>query len=315
MLELAGGAFLGWSLGANDAANVFGTAVASRVIRFSTAAGITALAVVLGAILEGGRGIETLGRLSTSGSTAAAIAVVCAALTVTAMTHFRLPVSTSQAVIGAIVGVGLAAGQSDFSGLPKIITCWVATPIGAAILACLIYTLLGGVMNRLRVSMLTRDRLLWGGLVVVGAYGAYALGANNVANVTGVFYGTGGFDSTRDLALVGGLSIALGAVTYGQRVMMTVGADLVRVDAYAAWVAIFAQAVTVHVFAKIGVPVSTSQALVGGVIGVGIMRGARGIDRAVVKNIVLAWLLTPLLAGVLAGSVARLLSEKGSGVF
>jgi PiT family inorganic phosphate transporter len=87
--------------------------------------------------------------------------------------------------------------------------------------------------------------------------------------------------------------------------MMTVGADLVRVDAYAALVAIFAEAVTVHIFAVIGVPVSTSQALVGGVIGVGIMRGARAIDRAVLKNIVLAWILTPVAAGALAGSAAR----------
>ena len=305
MLGLAGGAFLGWSLGANDAANVFGTAVASRVIRFSTAAGITALAVVLGAVLEGGRGIETLGKLSSNSGTAAAITTVCAAITVTVMTYLRLPVSTSQAVVGAIVGVGMVAGQPDFSGLPKIITCWLAAPIGAMLLACLSYLLLGAVMNRLRVSMLTRDRLLWGGLVVVGAYGAYALGANNVANVTGVFYGTAGFEGTTELALIGGASIALGVATYGRRVMMTVGADLVRVDAYAALVSIFAQAVTVHIFAAIGVPVSTSQALVGGVIGVGIMRGARGIDRAVVKNIVLAWMLTPLVAGALAAAAAR----------
>jgi PiT family inorganic phosphate transporter len=199
----------------------------------------------------------------------------------------------------------MVAGQPNFSGLPKIITCWLAAPIGAILLACLSYLLLGAVMNRLRVSMLTRDRLLWGGLVVVGAYGAYALGANNVANVTGVFYGTAGFEGTTELALIGGASIALGVATYGRRVMITVGADLVRVDAYAALVSIFAQAVTVHIFAAVGVPVSTSQALVGGVIGVGIMRGARGIDRAVVKNIVLAWMLTPLVAGALAAAAAR----------
>ncbi|MCP4248718.1 MAG: inorganic phosphate transporter [bacterium] len=308
MLEVAGGVFLGWSLGANDSANVFGTAVAARVIRFSTAAGIAAAAIVAGAMLEGARGIETLGGLATSGRQAAALTTVAAAVTVTIMTALRLPVSASQAVVGAIVGVGLVAGQPDFTGLPKIITCWVATPVGAVVLACAAYTLLGVVMNRMRIGMLTRDRLLWGGLVVVGAYGAYALGANNVANVTGVFHGTGLFEGTSELALLGGLSMALGCVTYGRRVMLTVGADLVRLDAYAALVAIFAQAVTVHVFAGLGVPVSTSQALVGGVIGVGIMRGTRGIDRGVLKNIVLAWILTPIIAALLAGGTARLLA-------
>jgi PiT family inorganic phosphate transporter len=61
----------------------------------------------------------------------------------------------------------------------------------------------------------------------------------------------------------------------------------------------------VHVFAKVGVPVSTSQALVGGVIGVGFMRGARGIDREVLKNIVMGWIMTPIAAGTLAGAAAR----------
>ncbi|MCH7813325.1 MAG: anion permease [Planctomycetes bacterium] len=308
MLEVAGGVFLGWSLGANDSANVFGTAVAARVIRFSTAAGIAATAIIAGAVLEGARGIETLGGLATSGRQAAVLTTVAAAVIVTAMTVLRLPVSASQAVVGAIVGVGLVLGQPDFSGLPKVVTCWVAAPLGAVAGACVTYALLGVVMNRLRISMLTRDRLLWGGLVVVGAYAAYALGANNVANVTGVFHGTGLFEGTGELALIGGLSMALGCVTYGRRVMLTVGADLVRLDAYAALVAIFAQAVTVHVFAGVGVPVSTSQALIGGVIGVGIMRGARGIDRGVLKNIVLAWILTPIAAALLAGGAARLLA-------
>jgi len=316
VLELGGGVLLGWSLGANDAANVFGTAVASRVIRFSTAAAVAGAAIVLGAWLEGGRGIETLGSLAATGAGAAAVTTICAAVCVILMTLLRLPVSTSQAVIGAIVGVGMVTGDSDFSALPKVLTCWVATPIGALLLACLSYALLGAVMNRLRISMLTRDRLLWGALVAAGAYGAYALGANNVANVTGVFYGTGPFGGTTTLALIGGLSMALGVVTGGRRVMMTVGADLVRLDAYAALVAILAQGVTVHVFARIGVPVSTSQALVGGVVGVGLMRGVRGIDPTVLKNIVLAWILTPVVAGALAGGTASVLGGiKGSGVF
>ncbi|MEJ2097660.1 MAG: inorganic phosphate transporter [Deltaproteobacteria bacterium] len=60
MLSIAGGLFLGWSLGANDASNVFGTAVSSRMIRFWTAAVLAALFVVLGAVISGQAGIETL---------------------------------------------------------------------------------------------------------------------------------------------------------------------------------------------------------------------------------------------------------------
>ena len=60
MVSLLGGVFLGWSLGANDAANCFGSAVASRMVRFWTAAGLCAVCVVLGALIEGRAGIETL---------------------------------------------------------------------------------------------------------------------------------------------------------------------------------------------------------------------------------------------------------------
>ncbi len=308
MLALGGGVFLGWSLGANDAANVFGTAVSARVIRFGTAAVIAAVAVVAGACLEGRAGIETLAAVSTGDLRTAFLSSICAGLTVAAMTLARLPVSTSQAVVGAIVGAGIVAGRTNFTGLPRIVSCWVLTPIAAAAIACLCYALLGVALNRTRMSILTRDRMLWGALVVAGAYGAYALGANNVANVTGVFHGKGLLGSSFGLALIGGLSIALGVLTCGRRVMTTVGADLMRLDAYAALVAILSEGITVHIFAQVGVPVSTSQALVGAVIGIGVMRGVRGIDPDVLKNIVLGWILTPVVAGAAAGGVAKLLT-------
>ena len=55
--------FLGWALGANDAANVFGTAVGSRMVRFSTAAIICSVFVLLGAVMSGAGASETLGKL------------------------------------------------------------------------------------------------------------------------------------------------------------------------------------------------------------------------------------------------------------
>ena len=306
MLSLGGGAVLGWALGANDAANVFGTAVAARVVRVGTATLICSVFLILGASIEGTHGIETLGAISQNDLTAAVIASVSAALVVTVMTIVGVPVSASQAVVGAIIGIGLAVGDPRWEGLQKIVICWVATPIGAAVIACIVYTLGGFVMNRVSMSMLTRDNVLWGLLIVVGAYGAYALGANNVANVTGVYYRTGVLDSAAKLGLVGGVFMAIGVVTFSRRVMMTVGARLVRLDAYAALVAITAEAFTVHVFAWVGVPVSTSQAVIGAVIGVGLMRGTRAIHTDVLRTIYLSWLLSPVAAAMTATAIYRI---------
>ena len=63
IIFLLGGLFLGWSLGANDAANVFGTAVGTRMVRFKTAAIICSIFVILGAIISGAGTTETLGKL------------------------------------------------------------------------------------------------------------------------------------------------------------------------------------------------------------------------------------------------------------
>ena len=60
---LSSGLFLGWSLGANDAANVFGTAVGTRMVRFTTAALICGVFVILGAVFSGAGAAHTLGAL------------------------------------------------------------------------------------------------------------------------------------------------------------------------------------------------------------------------------------------------------------
>lgn len=299
MWSLSGGLFLGWSIGANDAANVFGTAVASRVIRFRTAALIASVCVILGAYLQGTEGLETIGSITPEGLKAAAVCSAAGALAVTVMTLLGIPVSATQAVVGGIIGVSLWRGGINLAPFGKILLCWLATPLGAMLVALVLYNLFGLMLNQLRVSMLTRDRILWHALVVVGAYGAYALGANNVANVTGVFYGRGLIESARLLNLVGAAAIALGVVTYSRRVMTTVGEGLIRLDAFAALVAVSAEAITVHVFAVVGVPVSTSQAVVGGVLGVAIMRGG-DLHANVLRNIGIGWIVTPLAAAIIA---------------
>jgi PiT family inorganic phosphate transporter len=143
--------------------------------------------------------------------------------------------------------------------------------------------------------------------LISGAYGAYALGANNVANVTGVFAGAG-LITVRWATIIGGVSIALGAVTYSKRVMLTVGGGLVKLDGFSAFVAVLSEAITVHIYAEIGVPVSTSQAIVGAVLGIGLVLGMRTINNRTLLNIVLAWVATPLIAGIVAALMIKILA-------
>ncbi|MCG2755334.1 MAG: inorganic phosphate transporter, partial [Desulfobacteraceae bacterium] len=187
MFSLLGGVFLGWSLGSNDASNVFGTAVSSRMLKFWTAAVLASVFVVTGAIISGQAGIETLKGLTSISLDQAVISSVAAAVTVTIMTVLGLPVSTSQAVVGAIMGIGILNNQINLSGLGKVVACWVGTPTGAVIISIPLYYVMAAIYNRLQLSVFRADSMLRFGLVAAGSYGAYALGANNVANVTAVF--------------------------------------------------------------------------------------------------------------------------------
>ena len=299
MTSLLGGIFLGWSLGANDAANVFGSAVSSRMLKFWSAAILAALFVLIGALLEGQSGIETLKGLTRFTYNQAVVATVAAACTVTIMTLFGLPVSTSQAVVGAILGVGFLNRQLNLVGLGKVVVCWLGTPVGGVLIAIVVYKLLAAILNRMDPNVFQTDMILRISLIAAGSYGAYALGANNVANVTAIFVGAGMLN-VFPATLIGGLSIGLGILTFSRPVMETVGKKLVRLDPFSALVVVLAEAITVHFFAWVGVPVSTSQAVIGAVLGVGIIKGVNIIRRRMLASIFLAWFFTPLVASILA---------------
>ncbi len=319
--KIIAGVFLGWGLGANDAANIFGTAVSSQMLRWRTAALLLSVFVLAGAVLQGAGGLETYSSLAQSVDLDAAFfAALAAALTVAGMSTLSLPVSTSQAVVGGILGISFAriaqgraaADQIDLQSLGKVVACWVGTPIGAALLAAILYALLARLFRRLHLHFLDYDSCMRWLLILAGVYGAYALGANNVANVTGVFYGAGLFGApqsdtaTRLALLVGGASIAFGALTYSKRVMLTVGASITRLDAFSAFIVVLAEAVTVHIYAEVGVPVSTSQAVVGAVLGIGLLKGMRAVRFSAVALILGGWLLTPAVALGLAYLFCRL---------
>ena len=294
MLPLLGGIFLGWSLGANDAANVFGSAVAARMVKFWTAATLASIFVILGALLEGQEGIETLKGLTPLTLQQAVICSIGAAVTVTIMTILALPVSTSQAVVGAILGIGLMSQELNTAGLGKVLACWFGTPVGALVIAVLLYKVMAALYNGLKINLIQSDSLLRLSLIAAGSYGAYALGANNVANVTAVFVGAGQL-SLFSALLIGGLSIALGILTFSRRVMETVGRKLVMLDPFSGLIVLLAEAVTVHIYTVIGVPVSTSQAVIGAVMGVGIVKGINTVRRRTLANILVGWFLTPVV--------------------
>ena len=141
---LSSGLFLGWSLGANDASNVFGTAVGAKMIRFRTAAIYCSVFIILGAVVSGAGASHTLGKLGAVNALGGAfIVALSSALSVYFMTLARFPVSTSQAIVGAIIGWNFFTGAlTDVNSLTKIVSTWILCPVVSALIAIIFYKII-----------------------------------------------------------------------------------------------------------------------------------------------------------------------------
>jgi PiT family inorganic phosphate transporter len=265
MWKITSGIFLGWTLGSNDSANIFGTGVAAKIVEYRTAIILTSIFVILGAVVEGEKCFATVGKLTRLTPESAFWAALAAATTMFILTYLALPSSTSQAIVGAILGVGMVSGiPPDLAMLYKIVGCWILAPLGGVFLSFILYHLIGFFIARYLLSPQKRSFFIFWGLIFTGCFGAYALGSNAVANVTGVYVGSGLLTPFEGL-LIGSFSIASGVLTYSRKVMMTVGKEITSLDEYAAFIAALSGAITVELFTQVGVPVSSSQAIVGGV--------------------------------------------------
>ena len=328
VIFLLGGLFLGWSLGSNDAANVFGTAVGTRMVRFKTAAIVCSLFIILGAVISGSGTTETLGKLGAINALPGAFAAcVAAGLSVYIMTKFGLPVSTTQAIVGAIVGWNLYTGSStNIKVLLTILSTWILCPIIAALIAMLFFILTKKLLKNTTWHILRLDAYTRTALLIAGAFGAYSLGANNIANVMGVFVPIAPFadiqlgsfltfSSKEQLFLLGGIAIAVGGFTYSKKVMFTVGNDLLKLSPVAAFIVVIAHSIVLFLFASQGishflnsihlpaiplVPVSSSQAIVGAVIGIGILKGGKEVQWNIAGKITIGWFLLPVIAALIS---------------
>ena len=328
ILFLFGGLFLGWSLGANDAANVFGTAVGTRMVNFKTAAIICSIFVILGAVISGSGTTETIGKLGAINALPGAFACcVSAGFSVYVMTKLGIPVSTTQAIVGAIIGWNIFTGSETDSGiLTTILTTWVLCPILAGLIAMGLYLVVKRIIAHSKIHILRLDAYTRLALLLAGAFGAYSLGANNIANVMGVFVNISPFtdinifnflifSSTQQLFLLGGIAIAFGVFTYSKKVMFTVGNDLLKISPMSAFIVVLSHSIVLFLFASQGisnflismslpslplVPVSSSQAIIGGVIGIGLLKGGKEVKWSIAGKISIGWITLPLLTLIIS---------------
>ncbi len=314
ILILLMGLAVGWSIGANDAANSLGTAVGSKVLTLRQAIILIVIFGFLGAYLQGayvtktiGKGIVPLDQLEKQAAMyVALIASFAACVWVVLATYWKIPISTSHSIVGAVAGSGLAIGAPvKWKMLLDIFICWIFTPIGAAVLGYIFFRVLQNLFYRFLPRKFIKPIVFF--LVIAsGCYVAYTWGANDVANSVGVISGVGVL-SQKASVIFGGLAIVVGIMTWGYKVIETVGSEITRLLPIMALSAQLASAVNVHLYTVFGIPVSTSHSIVGAICGVGLVRGIRVLNFRIMKDMIICWMATPFISGVISYVVLRII--------
>jgi PiT family inorganic phosphate transporter len=147
-------------------------------------------------------------------------------------------------------------------------------------------------------------------MVVTACSMAFAHGSNDVANAIGPLAAvvsvveSGGVIASESTLVwwilpLGAIGIVLGLAIFGTRVMQTIGKNITHLTPSRGFAAELAAASTVVIASGTGLPISTTQTLVGAVLGVGMARGIAAINIGVVRNIVVSWVVTlPAGAGL-----------------
>jgi len=312
-LILLGGGYIGWAMGANDAANCVGADIGSGRMTLRQGIIITCLFSFLGAILLGSKVIKTIGKgivpLDKLEPNIALLIALCACFGagtwILMATLKGLPVSTTHSSVGAVAGAGLAmSAPIIWKKLLDIFICWIFTPLGACLIAFILYR----PFRRIFYLILPKrfiNPVITLLIFLTSIYLAFTWGANDVANATGVITGTGLLDS-RQSAIYGGIAIIVGIITLGHKVIKTIGFSITRLAPLMTIVAELASGLNVHIYTLLGIPVSTSHSIVGAVVGVGLAKGIRMINRKMVLEIIFAWLLTPFISGLISFFLLKL---------
>ncbi|NHN60595.1 inorganic phosphate transporter [Halorussus rarus] len=304
LVGLAVAVFVGFNIGGSSTGVAFGPAVGSGVISKLGAAALMASFALLGGWTVGRNVVETMGgeivpsALFTLPASVGVLFFVGLALLVSNL--FGVPASTSMTAVGAIAGLGVAAGNIDWGVMGQIVSWWLVAPIVAfwvcAVIGRYLYPYLdvwfridqseGPLFEYGRVASVpvpvpaantNRRELISSVLVVViGCYMAFSAGASNVANAVAPLVGSGAIEINQGILLAAG-AIAVGAFTIARRTLDTVGNDLTDLPLLAALIVEVVSASLITFLSYLGIPASLAVSATMCIIGLGWGRATRAV--------------------------------------
>jgi PiT family inorganic phosphate transporter len=286
-----------WSIGSHYTGACMGMPYALGAVSARSALLLMAPLALVGAAFASGKVAETVGRklIEATPTRLGEVVIVSVAFAVTALyNRVRIPTSTIQLLVGAVVGtaVGASAGV-HWHTIATLAVIWVAAPPVAAVI---------GYGGGKAFGRVTRTG---GALVVVGCLASFAMGANDVALASGALVGPSILSAHWAGALCG-VGLALGVLITGRGLLDRVAFDIVDLDRATATAAQFVQALVILVAVSFGYFTSMNQALVGAMAGAGAARGRHTVQARTLAGIVRGWVTGPPTSFALALAAALL---------
>jgi len=314
------------TLGGNDAAEPTDCAVGAGVISIRKAVILFAIFATVGALTQGFMVMKTIGKgIVPEITIAGAFASVLAAVLWVNFIASRLgiDVSVTHSITGAVVGYGLAAYGWEMINRGIffiIILSWLSSPLASLFLAYVLYKLIVFLINKLRIDVYSEkfEKILSYSLIGSLIFSAYAFGTNDIANATGVYVTIAeklghmpDYNAMLLLAAFGSVGIAVGGLLIGPKVISTMAFKITRLDVLTGFAAELSNALVVYLFTTLpymligfGLPISTSLASGGSLIGVGLASGGReNIDKKTVTLLAGFWVLTVPVSIILSASI------------
>ena len=297
--------------GFHDSANVVATLIASRAMSARGALALAALANLAGPFLLGVAVAETVGAEVVQAD-AVSIAVVLAALLAASLWnlvtwYFGVPVSSSHALVGGLVGAaatgsGFAAVQA--SGLWKVAVALLVSPLAGFVMALAV---MQATLWLLRNATPRANATLSRAQVVTGTVLALSHGANDAQKTMGVIamglLALGfmpAFYVPWWVIVLSASAIALGTALGGWRVIRTLGTRFYRIHPIHGFTSQCASAAVILAASLAGGPVSTTQVVSMSILGAGAAERKSKVRWSVLNEIIVAWALTLPATALLA---------------
>ena len=314
IIAVATAVMLAINVGGNNSATEMGPAFGSGIRSKAEAVILIAIFSVFGAVMAGGHVVNTIA----SGLMPAELlqdsfgSVIIILLAATSMIAFanilRVPVATSHAMVGAVVGMGLFHGAVIWHNLGRIVVWWLLTPITSFVVSYLLgryaYAPLDRFINRKASTGTSRGfyRIF---VTICGCYMAFSAGSNSLAKAVGPVVGAG-ILTTSQAALIGGLSMAFGALIVGHRLLHTVGKGITPLDPLKATMVEVVCGTLLLIASFAGVPISLAETITCSVIGFGVAHSGvmHTSQNRHIKIMYMLWPVCPLVTAVLSYGMA-----------